>query len=246
MARPFEVRKEIELDATPEEVWEAIATGPGIDAWFMGTNEVEPREGGAVRMTLPGWTLESTVSVWDPPKRLLTETAKGEDGRFMAFEYIIEGREGGSTVLRFVHSGFLPDDEWETEYEALKTGDPAYLQKLAEYLKYFRGRTAVPVSAYGPQVDRERAWAVFKDALGLTGEIAEGDQVRFSTEGLPPIEGVVDYVSPDFLGVRTSDGLYRFIHGFDGTIVLGHHIYSDVDQKETEQAWQSWVERAFA
>jgi uncharacterized protein YndB with AHSA1/START domain len=246
MARPFEVRKEIELDATPEEVWEAIATGPGIDAWFMGTNEVEPREGGAVRMTLPGWTLESTVSVWDPPRRLLTETDKGEDGRFMAFEYIIEGREGASTVLRFVHSGFLPDDDWETEYEALKTGDPAYLQKLAEYLKYFRGRTAVPVSAFGPQVDRERAWAVFKDALGLTGEIAEGDQVRFTTGGLPPLEGVVDYVSPDFLGVRTSDGLYRFIHGLGGTIVLGHHIFSGVDQQATERAWQSWVERAFA
>lgn len=245
MARPFEVRKEIELDATPEEVWEAIATGPGIDAWFMGTNEVEPREGGVARMTLPGWTSESTVKVWDPPNRFVTETARGEDGRFMAFEYLIEGRGGGSTVLRFVHSGFLPDDAWEAEYEALKTGDPAYLQKLAEYLKYFRGRTAVPVSAYGPQVDKERAWKVFKDALGLTGEVAEGDRVRSTPEGLPPIEGVVDYVSPDFLGVRTSDGLYRFIHGM-GTVVVGHHIYADVDQQATERAWQSWIERAFA
>ena len=31
MAHPFEVRKDIEVDATPEQVWEAIATGPGID-----------------------------------------------------------------------------------------------------------------------------------------------------------------------------------------------------------------------
>ena len=54
MAHPFEVRKELELDATPEEVWDAIATGPGIDSWFMGTNEVEPRVGGRVRMTMPG------------------------------------------------------------------------------------------------------------------------------------------------------------------------------------------------
>jgi hypothetical protein len=118
-----------------------------------------------------------------------------------------------------MHSGFLPDDDWETEYEALKSGDPAYLEKLAEYLKYFRGRTAVPVSAYGPQVDKERAWKVFKDALGISGEIAEGDQVRLTPEGLPPIEGVVDLVSPDFLGVRTSDGMYRFIHGMGA----GHH-----------------------
>jgi hypothetical protein len=31
-------------------VWEAIATGPGLDSWFMGRNEVEPREGGTVRI----------------------------------------------------------------------------------------------------------------------------------------------------------------------------------------------------
>jgi uncharacterized protein YndB with AHSA1/START domain len=248
MAHPFKVEKEIELDATPEEVWEAITTGPGLDSWFMGRNEVDPREGGKVRMTLPAWTLESTVTVWDPPKRFVTETPEGEDGRLMAFEYLIEGRQGGSTVLRFVHSGFLPDNEWETEYEALKQGNPMYLHKLAQYLKYFRGRTVTPIDVYGPQVaDRERAWAGFRAGLGLTGAVAEGDQVRLTPEGLPPIEGVVDFVSPDFLGVRTSDGLYRFIYGLGGTVVLGHHIFSDVvDQKETEQAWQSWLTKLFA
>jgi uncharacterized protein YndB with AHSA1/START domain len=246
MAHPFEVRKEIEVDATPEEIWEAIATGPGIDSWFMGTNEVEPREGGTVRTKLPAWTMEATVRVWDPPRRLRTETGESEDGRSMAFEYLIEGRGGGSTVIRFVHSGFLAGDDWETEYEALKRGDPMYILKLAEYLTYFRGRIGKPVSAYGPQVDAERAWTVFKGALGLAGEVAEGDRVLATPEGLPPIQGVVDYVSPETLGVRASDGLYRFIHGFNGTVVLGHHIFSDVDQQATERAWQTWVDRAFA
>jgi uncharacterized protein YndB with AHSA1/START domain len=246
MAHPFEVSKEIEVDATPEEVWDAIATGPGIDSWFMGTNEVEPGEGGTVRMTLPAWTLEATVTAWNPPKRLRTETDKEEDGRFMAFEYLIEGRGGGSTVIRFVHSGFLAGDDWETEYEALKSGDPMYIRKLAEYLTYFRGRRAVPVSAYGPQVDRDQAWSVFTRELGLAKDVAEGDQVKAAPEGLAPIEGVVDHVSPETLGLRTSDGLYRFIHGFGGTVVLGHHIFADVDQQETEQAWQSWVDRSFA
>src|SRR5436189_220908 len=86
-----------------------------------------------------------------------------------------------------------PEEVWEAEYEALKTGDPAYLQKLAEYLKYFKGRRAVPVSAYGPEVDRERAWAVFKDALGLSGDVTEGDSVQATLEGLPPMGGVVDH-----------------------------------------------------
>lgn len=246
MTKPFEVRVDAETEATPEEVWEAIATGPGLDAWFMGSNEIEPREGGAARMTLPGFDLSSTVTVWDPPHRLVTETPHEDDGRFMAFEYLIEGREGSSTVLRFVHSGFLPDDEWEAEYEALKGGDPAYIQKLVEYLRYFKGRRAVPVSAYGPQVDAERAWSVFRAELGLGERISEGDPVHFETEGLPAMDGVVDTVSPEFLGVRTDDGMYRFIHGLGGTVVVGHHVYADVDQAETEKAWQAWVERAFA
>ena len=84
MTHPFEVRKEIELEATPEEVWEAIATGPGVDAWFMGRNEIEPHEGGKVRTTMPRFTMESTVTVWDPPRRFATRTEEGDDGAFMA------------------------------------------------------------------------------------------------------------------------------------------------------------------
>jgi uncharacterized protein YndB with AHSA1/START domain len=247
MAHPFEVRKEIEIEATPEEVWEAITTGPGLDSWFMGRNEVEPGEGGKVRMTLPAWTLESTITVWDPPNRLVTDTGQDEDGRLMVFEYLIEGRAGGSTVLRFVHSGFLPGDDWEQEYEALKEGDPMYIHKLAEYLKYFRGRTATPVDVYGPQVpDREQVWAKFRSGLGLAGTVVEGDRVRLAPHGLPPMEGVVDWVSKETLGMRTNDGLYRFIDGLDGTVVLGHHIFADVDEQATQRAWQAWLDRTFA
>ena len=35
MSHPFEVTAEITVEATPEQVWDAIATGPGIDSWFM-------------------------------------------------------------------------------------------------------------------------------------------------------------------------------------------------------------------
>lgn len=248
MAHPFEVRKEIELDATPEEVWEAVATGPGLDSWFLGRNEIEPREGGGARIILPGWRMEAIVTVWDPPNRLVTRTSEGEDGRLMTFEYVIQGRGEGRTVLRFVHSGFLPGDDWETEYDALKSGDPMYLHKLAQYLKYFRGRSGTPIDVYGPQVpDRDHAWEVLRRGLGLTEAVTEGDMVRLTPEALPPIEGTVDHVSREILGVRTSDGLYRFIHGLGGTVVAGHHVFSDdVDQEEAEQSWQSWLARLFA
>ena len=57
----------VELPGTPEQVWQAIATGPGFAAWFVPT-DVEEREGGAVTFHL-GPDLEShgRVTVWDPP-----------------------------------------------------------------------------------------------------------------------------------------------------------------------------------
>jgi uncharacterized protein YndB with AHSA1/START domain len=247
MAHPFEFTYEIKVDATPEEVWDAIATGPGIDSWFMGRNEVEPREGGTARTELPGWPMESTVTAWEPPRRFATRSPEGEDGSVHAFEFIVEGRGQGTTVVRWVHSGFLGDN-WEAEYEGLSEGDPMYFDKLAQYLTYFRGRTATPVNVFGPQVaDREHAWKVFRGGLGLAGPVALGDQVRLTPDGLTPMEGVVDYLSPSFLGVRTDDCLYRFMYTFDGSVGLGHHIFTDgVEQEETEEAWRSWLTKLFA
>jgi uncharacterized protein YndB with AHSA1/START domain len=93
MTHEFEVRKEIALDAGPEEVWDALATGPGIDSWYMGRNELEPRVGGRGGLTLGGHTEESTVTAWEPGERLAYRTPENPDGTFMAFEYLIEGRD---------------------------------------------------------------------------------------------------------------------------------------------------------
>jgi uncharacterized protein YndB with AHSA1/START domain len=249
MAHPFELTHEIEVDATPEEVWEAIATGPGVDAWFMGRNEIEPRDGGTIRMTLRGETDEATVTAWEPPTRFASRTPEGPDGSFHAFEYIVEGRDKGSTVVRWVHSGFLGEN-WEAEYEGLSEGDPMYFDKLRVYLTYFRGRKATPVAVFGPQVpDRDDAWERFHRGLGLTHEPSLGDRVRLTPEGLPVLEGVVDWRSRDFLGVRTGDGIYRFMHVsvFGGPTGVGHHVFVDgLDQAGAERDWGSWLAAVFA
>jgi uncharacterized protein YndB with AHSA1/START domain len=247
MTHPFEVKGEVTLDATPDEVWGAIATGPGIDAWFMGRNEVEPREGGTTRMTMGDFTQEGTVTAWDPGNRFALRGTEGPDGSIHAFEYLIEGREGGSTVLRFVHSGFMGDD-WEAEYEALQKGWTMYLDKLAEYFTHFRGRRGTPISAMvPPNEDEGDVMQRLRDGLGLEGTPSAGDAVRLRPENLPPIDGVVDYVKGDFLGVRTDDAMYRFIRGYAGGAVLGHHLFAEgVDQKATEQAWQDWLTKLFA
>jgi uncharacterized protein YndB with AHSA1/START domain len=247
MAHPFEIAQEIEVEATPQQVWEAIATGPGWDSWFMGRNEIEPREGGRTRWSIGGYTAESTVTAWDPPKRFVTTGLESPDGSMHQFEYRTEGREGGRTAIRYVHSGMLGGD-WEAEYEAMSEGDPMYFQKLVEYVTYFSGRFAVPVDAQGPEVsDREHVMSEFRRALGLPADVKEGDQVRLTPEGFAPIDGVVDCVSRSFLGVRSSDALYRFIYGFTGVVMVGHHLFAPgTDQAQAESGWRSWLDRVFA
>lgn len=249
MSHPFEITDEVTVDATPEQVWDAITSGPQVDSWLMGRSEIEPRQGGAVRTDLGDFVMESTITAWEPGKRLAYQMAEQPNGSLFAFEYVIEGRGGGKTVIRFVHSGFLGGDGWEAEYDALKKGDPAYLHKLAQYLTHFRGRIAaknifVPFPA---SVDKARAWAVFRRELGLTGPVKLGDRVNAAIEGLPRIEGVVDYLNDDFLGVLASGGLYRFIHGHDGSVVVEHHIFSDdLAQRERPEAWHAWLGKVFA
>ena len=249
MAHPFELTHELEVDATPEEVWQAIATGPGIDAWFMGRNEVEPGVGGTSRMVTPMGTEESAITAWEPPTRFESRTPEGPDGALHAFEYIVEGRDKGSTVVRWVHSGFLGEN-WEKEYEGLSEGDPMYFDKLRVYLTYFKGRTATPVNIFGGTVvpDRDEAWRRYHQALGLEGPPSVGDRVRLTPEGLPALDGEVDWLSRDFLGVRTDDGIYRFMHisVFGGPTGVGHHIFVDgLDQAETEAAWNDWLLKVF-
>jgi hypothetical protein len=85
-------------------------------------NEVVPGEGGTVRTDLGGHLMESTITAWEPLRRFAYRGDETPDGRFIAFEFLIEGREQGTTVLRLVTNGFLPGDDWEAGYDAMVKG----------------------------------------------------------------------------------------------------------------------------
>jgi uncharacterized protein YndB with AHSA1/START domain len=233
MAKEFEIRREIEVEATPEQVWEAITTGTGGWLWPM---EYEARVGGAA-------PFGGVVTAWDPP-RSLTARAEREDGWFNVLEHVIEARDGGTAVLRYVHSGIFLED-WDEEYDGADRHTDFYLHTLGQYLRYFTGSPATYVEANGPEASAGRyAFAALKRGLGLRDETVEGDTVRLTPAGLDPLEGVVDYLRPHFLGIRTADGLYRFfgrdIYGVP--VGVGLHLFGgDVDRAKTEQAWQEWL-----
>jgi uncharacterized protein YndB with AHSA1/START domain len=260
MGREFSIQDEYEVDASPEEIWAAIATGPGIDTWFVGHSEVEPGPGGSVTTNLGGGYIPATrVTTWEEGRRLVHATEPSPGGRMLAYEFLIEGRAGASTVIRAVTSGFLPGDDWEAEFEAMGYGTHLFIRTLAEALTHFRGRTATPVAAFSPGVvtDWDGAWARLQTALGLPVPAVEGAAGRFVPAGAEaPVDAAVYFTNPHTLGLRTGDALYRFIRGLNGPMVASHKLFGpgmggpvSPDQsirKAADRAWADWFARVLA
>ena len=248
MGHPFEQSKEAEVPASPEEVWDAIATGPGIDSWFMGRNDVQPGPGGTVRTIFGEYAPELQVTTWDPARRFAYRSDEASDGRFIAYEFLVEGRAGGSTVLRTVTSGFIPGDDWADEFQAMTLGGELYFRTLVEYLTHFAGRFATPVTTFGPAgADWTRELRLLRGGLGLTEPAGRGDRARFDADGIGSVDGVVYFVNSHTIGVRTQDALYRFLRGFGKPVIAAHNLFAeDTDPVRAQQAWESWLRRTLA
>ncbi|MEQ4716960.1 SRPBCC domain-containing protein [Nonomuraea sp. B19D2] len=239
MGQSFELPHEAVVEATPEEVWEAISTGPGIDSWFMGRNDVAD---GVVRTAfLHGELPPSTVTAAEPLQRLAHSSDKADDGRFVAYEFLVEARGQGSTLVRMVTSGFLPGDDWHDEFEAMSLGIEMFFATLVEYLSHFAGRAARPVTAFGPMVhDWPRAWQTLYAALG--GPPSPGDRVRFGPAERP-VEGVVYLRNSQTLGIRAETAVYRFLQGFNGPMIAAHVLFDGPDEGPL---WQDWLKELYA
>ncbi len=236
MGRDIDQTFDAVVDATVDDVWQAISTGPGIDSWFMGRNEIH---GGRLRTVFADCEITAT----EPGERFAFTTPVGADGRVIAYDFLIEARESGSTSVRMVATGFLPDDDWDDEYVAMSMGHAMFFRTLTEYLTFFAGATATPVTVNGPVVaDWPAAWAALAAELGLAdGPPQAGDPVTVRLAGRTA-EGVVYFANAHTLGVRTTDALFRFVRGLDGPMIAMHHVFTG---DAAESAWTEWMARVF-
>jgi uncharacterized protein YndB with AHSA1/START domain len=189
------VQAEVEVPGSPEEVWQAIATGPGISSWFVPT-EVEERAGGTTTANFgPGMESVSTITHWDPP-RSFSKDGEGmsPDAPPVATEWIVEAKDGGTCVVRVVHSWFASSDEWDGQWEAVEQGWIAFFAILRLKLEHFPGRAsaAFDTSAVVDGSEAE-AWAALTGPFGLT-DAAVGREARAGA-GSPALSGKVEIAS---------------------------------------------------
>lgn len=244
MAEERRLEKEIEFDASPEEVWEAVATGPGLSCWFV-PHVFDPPEGGVgarVRADFGSGNIsETTITEWEPGKRYTSK----EDGAVEAVEFLVEGRDGGGTVLRLVQSGITGED-WEMEYHS--RGWDGFFANLRRYFTHFRGfRVANVLAMNFTNLDKDGIWTAFHSALGTRPTLAVGDTVRLEPAGLDPIEGIVEVHEAGVLGVRSAHGVHFFSgDGAWGMVTLNHYLYgTDVDRESLTTVWQGWLDGLF-
>src|SRR5690349_18588721 len=132
----------IEVPGTPEAVWDAIATGPGISSWYV-PHQVDEREGGTVTLSFGSFgEVTSRVSAWEPPRRVVFG---GEGDRPLAFEWRVEAKDGGTCIVRLVASGFGEGADWDSEYDGQAQGWTIFLRNLRLHLAHFAGRHARPI-----------------------------------------------------------------------------------------------------
>jgi uncharacterized protein YndB with AHSA1/START domain len=252
------VQAEVEVPGTPEEVWEAIATGPGISSWFVPT-EVEQREGGIITANFgPGMDSVSTITTWDPPHRFTADSQElGPGAAPVATEWMVETRSGGVCAVRVVHRWFASSDEWDNQFEGHEHGWRAFFRILRLYLIHFRGQrgSMIQLMPASPEPKSE-AWDMLAGSLGLAGT-AVGEPVSTSV-GAPPLSGIVEHVGesafPEELLLRLERPAPGIAHLFalpmGGQVFLPIRLYlygaeAPAAVERQEPLWQLWVKEHF-
>ena len=164
---------EFEVVGTPEEVWQAIATGPGISSWFVPT-DIEERDGKPSAIVIhfaPGVDPRSDIVQWNPPHAYRTEAHGWMPGSPpIASEWSVEARSGGKCVVRIVQSLFASTDDWDMQLEAATGGFASFLRILQLTMMHFRGQSTTMKQWSGGGTGTEaESWAAFTAALGLQG-----------------------------------------------------------------------------
>ena len=161
-----------EVTATPEQVWDAIATADGISAWMVPTR-LDPHIGGEVSFDLGDFTSTGVVTDYTPNRRFAYEepwpiadeveaipaemvewfdkigvplSQVHHDLSFVtpiATEFLIESASGGSCVIRVVTSAYGRGADWEKEFFAeMVAGWGEILDNLVTHLDEAAARRA--------------------------------------------------------------------------------------------------------
>ena len=251
------VQVEVEVPGTPEEVWQAIATGPGISSWMVPA-EFEVRDGKpvAVKMNFgPDMEIRWPVTAWEPPRKWIAQSDGFQGSPPFANEWSVEARGGGTCIVRIVQSLFASTDDWDNQLEAGQAGWPGFFRALRIYLTHFRGQRSTIMQFVVPVAGTEaEAWESLTGAVGVKG-VSVGHRWT-APAGVPAFSGVAEYISQspyDALLRLDKPGpgiaaLGAFNCGGPSMVALSFYLYGDQAAGTVAHEtplWQAWFQKRF-
>jgi len=222
------IETQIEIAAPVEDVWRALTDAEWLTNWFPLEARVRPGVGGSIWTSWGGGAaFESPIAAWEenkhlrllympatPPEKIDEATAQGMYIPFeVAVDYFLDSN-GGSTVLRLVHSGFSDDAAWDTQYDGTVTGWALELRGLRHFLEKHRGvkRDVVWARHDITGLSLPDAWSRLFTDDGLRPRNAvetleAGDRYSFTTPRGDSFEGAVQIVQPPRHFCGTAENL---------------------------------------
>lgn len=252
------VEAEADVPGTPEQVWNAIATGPGISAWFV-PSELEGRVGGtSVSHFASDGSMDAaaTITAWEPPRRFVAEATGAGEPATVATEWTVEAKSGGICTVRVVHRWFASSDDWDDQFEGHTHGWVAFFRLLHLYLTHFPGQHGSAFQLLAPSSEPlAEAWRKLLEPLGLAN--ASEQRRVVAAPATQAFEGVVERTGPQDhpeLLVRLDRPAPGFAHLFampmGGMTFLSVRFFLFGDDaagiaKREEPLWRSWLEKHF-
>jgi len=231
--------RELVINAPKEAVWKALSDAVEVCQWFAPEAVISGPVGGEVRWK---WTNEivwqQTITTWDVGERLVTtydsEVDNGIGGKvplFMDFQ-LQSNRDGSTTTLRLIHSGFGPEADFDSEYDGISHGWFIELRSLQLYLEKHLGQ------------QRQLCWIQAEFGMGSD----EAWQRLTGSNGLNCAAGLLNLQTGDRFNFTTADGdfftgeVYKNTpHSFVGIVENWDYSFLRIEVETCSSTNQLWL-----
>ncbi len=242
----------IDAPGTPETVWRAIATAPGISSWYV-PHQVEERAGGVAVASFgegPEMAITGRVAVWEPPHRIVFDKGDGEPGLW--FEWTASALDDERCEVRLRNGGFGTGADQDAQYEAMTEGWQLFLANLRLHLTHFAGQAAtasLPMAMWPTSTDA--AWATLTAGLGVAPTPSVGDPVALDAGDGLRLAGTVADVAPHRLAVLVDEPVpgTAFVAAEEGgevaMVSVWAYLYGPEGAVAVERdrpCWQAWLD----
>lgn len=126
-----DVMQTVEVDASPDRVWQLLTDPAELPRWWPDAAELEPRIGGRVVLNFGPGNVSGEITRWEPPSALrFTWIESHRPGVELQVAFTLDDLGDGRCRVSVVHSGF--ETAPAEAREAVVGGWAHFLRRLAE------------------------------------------------------------------------------------------------------------------